>query len=90
MLQQQLDRMESNLGNNLQAKERYVHQLIDDGFELIVPPEVKWDPKQRKQEDFVNKLNTSSYHLLAQSFEKMLDKEAILAAKLQKEQEARE
>lgn len=44
--------MNSNIGKSLVAKQRLIHQMIDEGFELIVPREVEWDPKKRDP-DFV-------------------------------------
>ena len=49
--------------------------MMDDGFQLIVPKDARWDPKKRGP-DFVNKLNNASIHLLNGSLEKLLPPKA--------------
>lgn len=69
------DQMNSNISKSLVAKQRLIHQMIDDGFELIVPPSAKWDPKKRDP-DFIQRLNCANYNLLNQSLDKMLKPKA--------------
>ena len=56
--------MTSNVGKCLVAKQRYIMNQLDEGFEMEVPAKHKWHPSQHKSKDFLSKLNTSSICLL--------------------------
>ena len=75
--------MTSNVNKCFVAKQKYIENKIDEGFELEVPKKYKWKNEKKKDPAFVHKLNTSNVGMLHLSLEKLYKNTGIITPKVQ-------